>query len=1001
MSGAPPTRRTGVRLAVLAAALVFLQAGAVFALDPSKAITQYIQTAWTSETGLPQNSVHAIAQTRDGFVWFATEEGLARFDGRQFRVYDRRNSKLLASNYIGALCASRDGSLCIGTDSGLNHYFPSSLAQSVGDRAALSGTFATLTTKDGLAGNDISALYEAADGSLWVGTGEGLSRIQGGKIETWTAKRGLAGNEVEAIAGDSRGAVWIGTTSGVSRLNGGHFTSWTTTQGLPGNLAVALSVDADDSVWVSVLGHGLVRIRAGHVVPSNVKLPWNEIEGLLRDRDGALWMSLDRHGIGRLFNGKFTLYDNKSGLPSDRSTRALFEDREGNVWVGSLDAGVIQLRDGKFMVYGKPEGLPGNYIGNLLQSRDGSMWLGSDSNGLTHLLPDGRVELWNHRYGLPDEAVFSMSQARDGSLWVGYRRGALAHIVNGRVRVYRDPTAAETSLNSILEDREGNLWVGYFGKGLARFRDGHFEHVSASERIPGIAQARDGALWVATDGQGVERIFHGVTTRFTTLNGLPSDHAMCVHASANGDVWVGTATGGLSRIRGDEIVSWTQEQGLTDATVGSITEDNLGDLWIGGDSGIARISRRELDGWQTGRSSTLHPAVFGTADGLRSRETLYGSMPSTWKDARDRLWFGTIMGAAVVDPGHIPVNEVIPPVWIERAVVDSEAVVPRSGARLGRGSGNVEFLFTAPTFVAPQEEAFRYRLLGFDKDWIAAGNRRHVWYTNLPAGQYTFAVQAQNRDGKWNTEGVSFSFELLPPLSRTPLAYVLYGIAGLVMLWFGIRLRTGTLVRREQELKRIVAERTVQLEAEKQALSAARRELQARATYDSLTGLLNRGAILERLEHEVSRSMRDNSPLGVVIADLDFFKRINDTYGHVCGDEVIRETAERLRSALRSYDLAGRYGGEEFLIVLPGWDAAVAPERVNELLEAIRSRPYLVAGQELRVTCSVGAATFRPNSDAADILDMLRRADTELYRAKQRGRDRASIAAPGGAVGIR
>ncbi len=984
---------------MLACAITYLQASAAFALDPSKGITQYIQTAWTSETGLPQNSVHAITQTTDGFVWFATEEGLARFDGRQFRIYDRRNSKSLASNYILALCASRDGSLWIGTDSGLNHYFPNSFAQSGGDRAALSGTFTTLTKKDGLSGNDIAALFEAADGSLWVGTSEGLSRIQGGKIETWTTKRGLAGNDVEAITGDSMGAVWIGTDGGVSRLNNGHFTTWTTGQGLPGSRVVALSADADDSVWVSVLGHGLVRIRAGHVVASNVKLPWNEVEALLRDRDGALWMALDRHGIGRLFNGKFTWYSNVSGLPSDRSTKALFEDREGSLWVGMLDAGTIQLRDGKFTVYGKPEGLPGNYIGNLLQARDGSMWFGSDSNGLTHLLADGRVELWNHRYGLPDEAVFSLLQARDGSLWVGYRRGALAHIVDGKVRVYRDPLAAETSVNSILEDRDGNLWVGYFGKGLARFSGGHFEHFSESERIPGIAQASDGALWVATDGQGVERIFQGVTTHFTTLNGLPSDHAMCVYPSANGDVWVGTASGGLSRIRGAEIVTWTQEQGLTDATIGSIIEDNLGDLWVGGDSGIARISRRELDGWQSGRSSALHPVLFGTADGLRSRETLFGSMPSTWKDARGRLWFGTIMGAAVVDPAHIPVNEVIPPVWIERTVVDSESVVPRSGARLGRGSGNVEFLFTAPTFVAPQAEAFRYRLMGFDKEWIAAGNRRHVWYTNLPPGHYTFSVQAQNSDGRWNTEGASFSFELLPPLSRTPLAFVLYGIVGLALLWFGIRQRTGVLVRREQELKRIVAERTEQLEAEKQALSVARRELQARATYDSLTGLLNRGAILERLEHEVSRSTRDNAPLGILIADLDFFKKINDTYGHVCGDEVIRETAERLRSALRSYDLAGRYGGEEFLIVLPGWDAAVAPERVDELLEAIRSRPYQVAGKEMHVTCSVGAATFRPDRDEPDILDMLRRSDTELYRAKQGGRDRASVAALGeGAV---
>lgn len=465
---------------------------------------------------------------------------------------------------------------------------------------------------------------------------------------------------------------------------------------------------------------------------------------------------------------------------------------------------------------------------------------------------------------------------------------------------------------------------------------------------------------------------------------------MCIYAEANGDVWVGTASGGLSRIRGSQITSWTPDQGLTDSTIGSIIEDNQGDLWVGGDSGIARISRRELDG----PSRIIHPRLFGLADGLRSRETLYGSMPCVWKDSSGRLWFATIMGAAVVDPAHMPVDTVAPSVRIEKLVFDSQAIVPHDDMRLGPGSGNIEFSFTAPTFVAPQKETFRYRLTGFDRNWIDAGSRRQAWYTNLPPGHYQFSALAQNSDGKWTSNGASFSFVLLPPLTRTPLAYAIYGIAVLLIAWYTIRFRTRVLIRRQRELRRIVAERTEQLEAEKKALEAARRELQTRATYDSLTGLLNRGAILERLEHEVSRALRDGSTLGVIIADLDHFKRINDTFGHLCGDEVIRETANRIRAALRSYDSAGRYGGEEFLIVLPGWDAAHAPDRIVELLETIRSRPYLVSGAELRLTWSIGATTFRPTKDATDILEVLRRADTELYVAKQGERDRASVTQP-------
>lgn len=988
MSGSPPNRTGHVRRTIFVCAIFCFAFRGVFGLDPAKAVTQYIQTSWTSEAGLPQNSVHAIAQTTDGFLWFGTEEGLARFDGRHFRIYDRSHTGALASDYIRTLCASHDGSLWIGTDSGLSHFYSNPSVQPADLGSLRAGYMVTFTTRDGLMGNNIASLYETADGAIWVGTNQGLSRIRGGKIESWTSANGLAGNEVNAITADSTGALWIATDEGLSRLDKGRFTSWTTTQGLPGNRVVALSVDSGDSIWASILGHGLVEIRAGGVVAP--RLPWQEINALLRDRDGALWIAFDRHGLGRFFQGKLTLYGNANGLPSDRTTRALFEDREGDLWIGSLDAGLVQLRDGKFSVFGKPEGLPGNYVGNLLQARDGSMWFGSDSNGVTHLLPDGRVELWNHHRGLPDEAVYSILQTHDGSLWVGYRRGALAHIVDGIVTVFHDPAALDTSLNALFQDREGNLWVGYFGRGLARFSGGHFQHMNDSERIPAITESPDGAIWVATDGDGVERIFHGTTTRFTSASGLPSNHVMSLYAEANGDVWVGTASGGLSRIRGSQLTSWTPDQGLTDATIGSIIEDNQGDLWVGGDSGIARISRSELD--SPGRA--IHPRLFGSADGLRSRETLYGSMPCVWKDVSGRLWFTTIMGAAVIDPERMPADTVNPPVWIENAVVDSQTIVPHEGMRLGPGSGNMEFEFTAPTFVAPEKENFRYRLTGFDRDWIDAGSRRQAWYTNLPPGRYRFSVQAQNSDGKWNISGASFSFVLVPPLTRTPLAYAGYGIAALLIGWYTIRFRTRVLLRRQRELCRIVAERTEQLEAEKKALESARRELQTRATYDSLTGLFNRGAILEGLEHEISRALRDGTTLGVIIADLDHFKRINDSYGHLCGDEVIRETANRLRAALRSYDLAGRYGGEEFLIVLPGWDAAHAPDRVVALLEAIRSRPYLVSGVELRVTWSVGATTLRPTTDAPDTLEVLRRADAELYVAKQGGRDRASVTQP-------
>lgn len=950
------------------------------ALDPAKAITQYIQSNWTSESGLPQNSVHAIAQTSDGYLWFGTEEGVARFDGVQFRIFTHLNQPGLPSDYIQALAAGSDGSLWIGTDSGLSHYVP-------GNSAGRHESFTTITTKEGLSSNSITALCKGPDGELWVGTTSGLDRISGGRVQLLKLNKAATQAQINALTVDPNGQVWVGTNRGLFRIHHHYPVPFGTVNDLQGVQIAALAIAQHGIVWVGTRAHGIAKIDGGRISILDLALPSKNIEALLIDRDGGLWMVFDRLGVGRLFDGRLSLYDHSQGLPSNRCTRALFEDREGTLWVGLLDAGVVQLRDGKFEVFGKSEGLSGNYIGNLLQARDGSMWIGADSDGLNHLLPNGEVEIWNSRMGLPNSPIYSLLQSRDGSIWVGYRNGVLAQIGNGRVHLFHDAQAGGSSLNALLEDREGNLWVGSFGKGLARFEHSRFIHFTKSGEIVDLAQSSEGALWIATEDAGVERIFRGTMTRYSTANGLPSNHVMCLYAESNGNIWIGTASGGLSLIRDDRISSWTPKQGLPESTVGSILEDNFGYIWAGGDSGIFRISRDELIRSADANRHQIHGVLFGPRDGMRSRETVYGSMPCAWRSRDGRLWFATIQGAAVIDPAHIVTDTIVPPVWITQIAFDSRTIGVQNGIHLGRGKGNLEISYTAPSFVEPNQIRFRYRLLGFDSTWISAGPRRSAWYTNLSPGSYTFTTEAENSDGVWNRAGASFAFVLEPPLTRTWYAYLAYGLMALLLVWGVMTLRTRSLMRLQRELTRIVAERTAQLESEKEDLVAARRELQEQATHDSLTGVFNRAAIVEHLEREVTRALREKCPVGIVIADLDHFKNFNDQYGHLCGDDIIRETTDRFRSTLRAYDLVGRYGGEEFLLLFPGVDLVTYSARVDDLRNAIRSRPFILGNTEIWVTCSFGVATFRPESDQPTIRELIRRADTALYVAKNSGRD--------------
>ena len=967
-------------------AIVLGWARPAISLDPGKSITQYLQSSFNSESGLPQNSVHGIVQTTDGYMWFGTEEGLARFDGVRFLNFSRLDTNGLASDYITALASDPDGSLWVGTDSGLSHYKPS-------NHSAGEGVFSTLNRKNGLTGDNVTSLWVDGEGGLWVGTTEGLNRIMKGSVEVWTKRNGLPDLSVTALTGDGAGRVWIGTRNGLACYERGGLVTLTKHDGLPGNAIAALASVPGGAVWVGTMDDGITEIRQGRIVRSP-SLPWKAIEALRVDHDGALWIAFDRHGIGRLYRDHLELYGTSRGLPSDRSTHALFEDREGSLWIGLLDAGVSQLRDGKFTVFGKREGLSGDYTGNILQAQDGSMWIGVDSNGLDHLLPDGRVEVWNRRNGLPNQAVFSLLETIDGSLWVGYRNGALARIRNGKISSYQDPGAGNASLTALFEDRSGQLWVGYFGKGLALFKGASFRHVTLNERISDITEAPDGAIWVATDGDGAWRYFEGKVDRFTSADGLPNNHVMCLYAESDGSVWAGTASGGLSVIRDRRIFSWTPKQGLPESTVGSILEDGIGNLWLGGDAGITRVAKDELDRSITSSTASIHAILYGTSDGLRSRETLYGSMPSRWRSRDGRLWFATIMGAATINPAKIRKNTVVPPVWIENVIFDSRVIPLEGGHSLPVGSGNLEFFFTAPTFVAAQQVRFRYQLKGFDREWISAADRRSTRYTNLPPGRYTFVVQAANSDGVWNEAGASFSFALRSPPTRTPLAYTGYGIVGLLLSWCVLRLRTITLIRRQQELTRIVADRTAQLEAEKTALENARHELQIQATHDSLTGLLNRAAILQRLESEIARAAREGAPLAVVIADLDHFKALNDNYGHLCGDDVLRESADRLRAAMRSYDLVGRYGGEEFLILVPGWNPELTRTRVDDLVDAIRSRPFQTGGREIHLTCSFGVATLHSDTESLTVQEILARADGALYAAKKSGRDCACFDVP-------
>lgn len=939
-----------------------------YALDPHKAITQYVQTTLTERTGLPQNSVYSMAQTTNGYMWFGTEEGIARFDGVRVTTLNTLKNKTLTDNYISALTSARDGSLWIGTRSGALRF--------------KDGVFRTFITPN----SPIEAIHEDPEGRIWVGSMKGLYCITGDRVRLYTVHDGLANADVRAIADGQDGTLWLGTAGGLVGLKGDRFTAYTSRDGLTDAPITDLATSRDGSLWISTSG-GLARWKGKLLEswPPSSFPPHARIVSLLEDRDGTLWMAFEHLGIASLRQGKVVGYAARQGLPSDDVNR-LFEDREGNVWIGFTEAGAAELRDSLFSNFGAREGLSTNMVWSVLQARDGSVWVGTAGRGLNHIGKDGSVRVYTMADGLPDNTVYALCEAADGSLWIGSEHGQFSRFKDGRFTRYRDPASKDTRLPVILQDSSGDLWLGFHEEnGLVRFHEGQFQHFAVPGLLNTMALAPDGSIWVGTDHAGVSRVKHGAVTTYTTAQGLLSNFAQAVYVDREGTVWAGTSPGGLNRIKDGHITTYSVEQGLFDLTVGAIVEDDSGNIWMTCNNGIFWVSKKELTEYAEGRVHSIHSIVYGTADGLRASECNFAAVPAVWKSGNGRLWFATVGGITSIDPNHIRSRGHIPQLHIEQVLYNGSPVPFQRGVTAGRGGGDIEIQFAAPDFTAPERIRFRYRLEPFDQEWVSIGSRREAYYTKLPPGHYTFEVQAANGDSDWGSSSAVIEVTLLPHFWQTWWFRTSCALGVLILCVAVFRLRVHYLVVRNVELEERVSQRTLELQEAIKVAESAREALRELATKDGLTKLWNRASIFDLLQREVDRGTRDDFPVCVIMADLDHFKLVNDTYGHLAGDCVLQDVADRIVELARPYDWVGRYGGEELLIVLPKCSLADGLRRAEEIRCAIASHPVIFGEDGIQVTCSFGAAV---SSGGATAESLIAEADVMLYQAKRAGRNR-------------
>ena len=737
--------------------------------------------AWSTEEGLPQASVHQILQSRDGYLWLATEGGVARFDAVGFRNYTHENTPVLTSN-------------------------------------------------------DVSSLAEAPAGVLWFGTSDGLIRSDGRSMRRFTESDGLPSSSIVSLAAGKGGELFILTTAGVALHDGSGFHT--------PNAALAeitsMERSADDTVWMFG-GPDPLRYDAGALVPvPEANLAGERVLGVLAGPGGARWMwssrtilltlgslhrvfragkdltasrmqalLVDRNGTAWIGTnrGVFTIAAQPSSsvakipaLQSD-SILSLFQDREANVWIGTEGSGLHALRPRKFQA---DSASAGERVTTVAESSDGIVWYGTRGDGL-RCLRRGIEEVPVPAAALTSPVILSLAPGIHGDMWAGTPDG-LNHVEHGSVHRYTSANGLpDDFIRSLLVSHDGSVWLGT-RSGLAHLQGNRITSVTGAQglasnsvgpllegkAISSGSQAQQQPLWVGT-AAGLTLVRDTGPQNFSPRkDGLPGDIVTAIAQDPQGDLWVGVLNAGLSRFMNGRFQT-IKAPGLPVEMEG-MSIDAAGYLWIRGKRGVYRASLQALKQCAaTKETCTGAVAQYGVADGMPSEELTADGTPTMWHTAAGDLWFATRKGLAVARPSYLPVNPVPPPVLMQRFTVDDvEQPLTASPLRIGSGHRSFTFDYAALSYTMPSRVRYRYKLEGFDRDWIDAGARRTAYYTSLPGRRYQFRVIAENNDGVWNDAGADLRFSISPAFYLRWWFYALLFVllSAAIALAIQIRLRT-------------------------------------------------------------------------------------------------------------------------------------------------------------------------------------------------------------------
>jgi signal transduction histidine kinase/ligand-binding sensor domain-containing protein/CheY-like chemotaxis protein len=823
------------------------------------------------DEGLSQSVVVDIVQDKLGFLWFATQDGLNRFDGYDFKVFknDPRSTNTISSNTINAIDIDSIGRLWIGTaTTGLDRYDPTT------------GQFthyqANPDDPNSLGDNSINAIDIGRDDQLWIGTAlAGLYLLEpaNGQFTPFqndpTDPDSLSSNAILAVLEDASGDVWVGTaTNGLNRLdrNSGKFTRYINNPNDPDSISIggiqALFQDHLGALWIGTFDGGLNRfepvtgkfVHYQHDPEDPESLSNNIIQSIFEDRWGRLWVGTNGGGLNLLDRqtGKFTRYihdtENPSSLPNDQIF-AIQEDMSGMLWFGTFGSGLAthDPYKEKFLhitsIPQNQQGLSANLVWTVRGDSQGDLWFGTNGGGLDRY--DTSKHTWkNYRTDnsdILDDNVYYVHPDRNGFLWLGTNTG-----LNRFDPVNESFTTVLTGqpVITILEDRLGTLWFGSTVSGLGMLEPGssapsfyqnqpNDPNSLSANAVSALGEDGQGNLWIGTFGGGLN-LFQRETGSFTRYaydpddpQSISNDTVLCIYLASNGNLWVGTSNG-LNQFdpQSGDFTIYRVEDGLPNDFIYGILEDDQGNLWISTNRGISRFDPK-----------TKLFKNYDKTDGLQSNEF---NQAGYYKNEDGVMFFSGVNGFNVFDPDQVSDNQFVPPVVLTRFNLfnkpvpvgpDSPLKQPIEASQdiqLEYTDDFFEFEFAALHFSSPGENQYAFKMENLDKEWNFIGDRRFAAYTNVPPGKYIFRVKATNSDGIWNEQGATLNIVIPPPFWQTLWFRLLAGVAVIGMISAVVALRFRAVENQRQRLEIQVNERTqqlrqamVELEQSKEAAEAA------------------------------------------------------------------------------------------------------------------------------------------------------------------------------------